>query len=302
MERIRYILLVLILVIWGQKGFGQDSKYLHLLVDSIPNGKPVLVNFEMEKGFMATERIAISKDGKTLYYGVRNGYNSISKADIMKLEFNKGKWSKPQVVFADSSGAPALSRDEKTMYFQYDDTLSPKGIYSRKIGNDWSKPKRFIESLKKSHYLQAPRENSFYYSSGIQGDDKIQDVFHVMVTKSDTVTKRLNFNVKGDFMDLYVAPDESFLILLINKKNNTKSYKFYSNADLFISFKNKNGTWSKPLSLGTEVHSVSKWNWGPYVTQDKKYLFFSSWGETVGTYMIDFEPIYNRLKLETENR
>ncbi|NMH88028.1 hypothetical protein [Flavivirga algicola] len=299
MKDLKQFLIIAILFLGFQDALGQDSKYLHYLVDSLPKGKPVLVNLEVEKNFMATERVEISKNGKTLFYGARNGYKTTSKADILKIEFNKGKWNKPQVVFADSSGAPSLSKDEKTIYFQYDHQLSPKGLYSRKTKTGWSTPKRFLDSLEKSHYLQSPKKSSFYYSSGIKGNDKIQNIFHVVTTKSDTLIKQLGFKVKGDFIDFYVSPDESFLILVMNKATNEDSFAFYAKSDLFISFKKDSKTWTKPVNLGAETHSVSEWNWGPYVTNDKKYLFFSSWGKTVGTYMIDFEPIYSRLKLKS---
>ena len=274
----------------------QSSKYLNQLVDSIPNGKPVFVNFEVEKGYMATERIAISNDGKRIFYGVRNGYDSISKAHILEICYKNKSWSKPKIVFADSSGAPAFSKNEKVLYFQYDHPNSPVGIYSDKTKEGWTKPKRFLSTLKKSHYLQSPNKNNYYYSAGIKGNPEVQDIFNVVVSKSDTIIKSLNFNIKGDFIDFYVSQDESFLLLFINKKRNGDVYEFYGNTDMFISFKTNKGVWSFPKNMGREVNSVSPWNWGPYVTNDRKYLFFSSWPKKVGTYMIDFESIYKRLK------
>lgn len=296
-----YRLLIIILLLNVYRVNSQDSKHLHYLVDSLPNGKPVLVNFEVEKGFMATERIAISKNGKTIYYGVRNGYGTMGElealAHIMKIEYKKGKWSEPQVVFADSSGAPAFSRDEKTLYFQYDDTLLVKGLYTNKTKTGWDAPKEFKKSLRKSHYLQSPNKNSYYYTAGINSEENVQDVFHVITAKGDTIIKPLGFHIKGEWSDLYVAPDEDFLILLLGKKNKGGKYVFHGNSNLFISFKKYNGTWSTLENLGKEEHSISPWNWGHYVTKDKKYLFFSSWPKKGGgTYMIDFEPIYNRLK------
>ncbi len=294
------VTLLLILLLGFQKMVAQDSKYLHYLVDTLPKGKPVFVNFEVENGFMATERIAISKNGKTIYYGVRNGYGTMGDLDaiahIMKIEYNKGKWGKSKIVFADSSGAPAFSRNEKTLYFQYDDTLLVKGLYTNKTKKGWSTPKSFNDTIRKSHYLQSPSKHNYYYTGGIDNNENVQDVFHVITTKTDTITKRLGFHVKGEWSDLYVSPNEDFLILLLGKENKGGEYEFYGNSNLFISFKKDDDTWTIPKNLGKEVHSISKWNWGPYVTRDKKYLFFSSAGKIVGTYVIDFERIYNRLK------
>ncbi|GAB1857696.1 hypothetical protein MHTCC0001_25330 [Flavobacteriaceae bacterium MHTCC 0001] len=291
------VILVVLFSGFMQKTFGQHSKYLEFLVDSLPHGKPVFVNLPVPKGFMALERIAISKRGKTLFYGVRNGYDSMPKAHILKIDYKNDVWTKPKTVFADSAGAPSFSRNGKIIYFQYDHPFYPKGMYSKKTTSGWSKPIRFIKSLKKSHYLQSPSKSSYYYSAGIKGDDKIQDIFHVTTTRSDTIINRLNFNIKGDFVDLYVAKDESFMLLLINKKNNNDAYTFYAKTDIFISFKTKNKGWSLPINLGQDVNgSVSPWNWGPYVTDDKKYLIFSSWPKKVGTYMINFEPLLKKAK------
>ncbi len=300
MKNLKCISITALLIIGLQCLRGQSSRYLEHLVDSLPDGTPVFVNFEVEDGFMATERIAISKNGKTIYYGVRNGYGTMGALDalahIMKIEHDGNKWGKPQVVFADSSGAPAFSKDEKTLYFQYDDTLLVKGLYTHKTKFGWQDPKQFNPSIRKSHYLQSPRKNSYYYTAGTNEQENTQDVFHVTTTKSDTLVKPLGFNIKGKWSDLYVSPDESFLILLLGKLNKGGDYTFFGNSNLFISFKKDNGTWTRPKNLGKEVHSISQWNWGPYVTRDRKYLFFSSWGKRVGTYMIDFDPIYKRLK------
>lgn len=297
MKLFKYIIVFIFLVGVSHNVNAQDSKFLYQLVDSLPNGKPVFVNFEVPKGFMATERIAITNNGKSLFYGIRNGYDSISKAHIVKIDYENKKWSEPKIVFTDSSGAPSFSKNEKTMYFQYDHSISPKGISSVKAKDGWSIPKVFLDSLNKSHYLQSPNKNRYYYSAGTKDDDKIQDIFRVLVSKKATVIMNLGFNIKGDWIDFYVSPDESYIVLLINQKNNGESYEFHSKTDLFISFVRENGSWSKPVNLGKEVNgSVSPWNWGPYVTDDKKYLFFSSWSKKVGTYMIDFEPLYNRAK------
>ncbi|WP_299556137.1 hypothetical protein [Seonamhaeicola sp.] len=273
----------------------QSSKYLASLVDSLPNGIPVFVNLQAPKGYMALERVTVSKEGRSLFYGVRNGYDSISKAHIVKITYRNKKWSEPEVIFADSSGAPSFSRNGKVMYFQYDHPFFPKGIYSKKTESGWSKPIRFMESLKKSHYLQAPKKNSYYFSAGIKGNDKIQDIYHVTTRKSDTIFKKLDFNLKGDFIDFFVSRDESFLILIINKNQNP-NYEFHQTSNLFISFRKDKNVWSKPINLGKNVNTVSPWNWGPYVTEDNKYLFFSSWPKKVGTYLIDFEPLLKKAK------
>lgn len=276
--------------------YSQQSENLKFLMTGIPTKKPILLNLPVAKGFMAVERIAISNNGKNLYYGTRNGYDSTSIAEIKKITFSKNQWSKPEVIFKDSCGAPALSYHDKTLFFQYDHPTSPKGIYSRIAKKKWAKPKSFIDSLKKSHYLQSPKKNIFYYSSKLSASNGKQDIFKVTVFKNDTIVKKNGFDLKGDFADFFVSDDESFIIIGIAKKKNSEEFTFFGKLDLFISFKKEEDNWTKPVNLGQKINGLSAWSWGPYVTNDNKYLIFSSWANPVGTYIVKFDKIMTELK------
>ncbi len=276
----------------------QQTKYLKYLVDSIPASNSIPLKLPVDSGFMAVERLTISPDGKTIYYGVRNGYDSSSIAAIMKLTYADMQWKNAGVVFSDSSGAPILSKDGKTLYFQYDDAIAPKGMVSTKKDSKWTEPKRFLNDLPMSHYLQSPNTNNYYYAA-LTGKDAIsRDIFKVKVSANDTVTTRLGLNLTGHgcCIDLYVAGDESYLIIAMFKKNNEDNYKFFGELDLFISFRNENEQWSKPINLGESVNGLSDWTWGPLVSNDDQYLFFSSWTANVGVRMIKFKPLLSKHK------
>lgn len=73
---------------------------------------------------------------------------------------------------------------------------------------------------------------------------------------------------KGDFIaHPYIAPDESYLMWDVEREDG------YGNSDIYISFKDKWGSWSPAENMGslinTEYHDSS-----PQVTPDGKYLFF----------------------------
>ncbi|MFY0627643.1 MAG: hypothetical protein JXR07_15205 [Reichenbachiella sp.] len=108
--------------------------------------------------------------------------------------------------------------------------------------------------------------------------------------------ENLGFDLKGDFADFFIPEDESYVILIISKMKNEGSFNFFGKLDLFVSFKNREGNWTKPHNLGKEINGLSEWSWGPYVTNDNEYLFFSSWADPVGTYMIRFEELLINLK------
>jgi len=86
--------------------------------------------------------------------------------------------------------------------------------------------------------------------------------------------ERLNvtfFSNKSEEMSGYVTPDETVMVLSI------QSYLTFGNEDLYVSFRQANGTWSQPKNIGNVVNTGSQ-EWSPYLASDKKTLYFSSNG------------------------
>jgi Tol biopolymer transport system component len=70
--------------------------------------------------------------------------------------------------------------------------------------------------------------------------------------------------------DVYVAPDESYLIISIYGRDDD-----LGGGDLYVSFRDSDNGWSAPKNLGPNVNSSER-DFCPMVTPDGKYLFFSS--------------------------
>ena len=66
----------------------------------------------------------------------------------------------------------------------------------------------------------------------------------------------------------FIAPDESYLIW--DGQRNSK----VRNANLFISFKQKDGSWGNAIEMGPEINTSAA-EFGAKVTPDGKYLLFS---------------------------
>ena len=75
------------------------------------------------------------------------------------------------------------------------------------------------------------------------------------------------------FIDLYMHPD--FDVLLISMKGEESD----QGEDLFVSLKDNSGNWSDPISLGPTINTDG-FEISPYLTKDKKRLFFSSNGHS----------------------
>jgi len=73
----------------------------------------------------------------------------------------------------------------------------------------------------------------------------------------------------GDFHP-FIAPDESYLLF-----DSIRNEDSYGSNDIYISFRNKDGSWSKAANLGAPVNTEAS-DLRPFVTADGGYLFFVS--------------------------
>ncbi|MCF2446559.1 hypothetical protein L0657_21560 [Dyadobacter sp. CY345] len=121
-------------------------------------------------------------------------------------------------------------------------------------------------------------DGTMYFSSngGIdQKDDKNYDIrYSKSVGDKFTTSLKLNdvINTKHYEADVFVAPDESYLIFCAERPDGL------GKGDLFISLKDKNGNWQESTNMGKAVNSEG-YEFCPFVSSDGKYLFFSRDGD-----------------------
>jgi hypothetical protein len=93
-------------------------------------------------------------------------------------------------------------------------------------------------------------------------------------------------NTSGENLDFFVSRDESFMILTYRPR-------------LGISYKNSDGSWTRVLDLGPKIN-FGLGSWGPYVTSDNKYLFYSTGTKPdysdVYVYWVRIEGIIDSIK------
>lgn len=66
----------------------------------------------------------------------------------------------------------------------------------------------------------------------------------------------------------FIAPDESYLLFDSKRENG------YGDSDIYISFREQNGSWGNPINLGDKINTKA-WEASASVTPDGKHLFFS---------------------------
>jgi Tol biopolymer transport system component len=76
-------------------------------------------------------------------------------------------------------------------------------------------------------------------------------------------------NTEDNEWDPFIAPDSRYLLFCSTKPGGL------GGDDIYVSFKEKDGSWGPPRHMGAEVNSAGSEN-RPYVTRDGKYFFFTS--------------------------
>ncbi len=112
-------------------------------------------------------------------------------------------------------------------------------------------------------YFQALREEG-YGKADIYRSRLIDGVYQTPENLGPVINSE---NYEGD---VFVAHNESYLIVSISGRKDG-----FGEGDLYISFRNLDGSWSPLKNMGAEINS-DKRDFCPMVTPDGKYFFFSS--------------------------
>lgn len=243
--------------------------------------------------------ISFSPDLDEMYFTVAKepeGTDEYFSADIYISKLENKKWTKPKKINLtknqkDNEMQPFLSYDGKQIYFTaYDSAHGNSKIwYANRLENSWGN----------AIQLDSPINDDvvFYPNEAKNGD-----LFYFNIPKGKTYYAP---NKNGKFPEVhevviefgvhcFISPSQDYLLVNARNKENDKR----KDSDIFVYFKKKDGTWSKPINLGNTVNS----HFGetvPSITRDGKYLFFNRYEEEGGLsniYWVSTEVIH---KLKT---
>ncbi|MEM9887736.1 MAG: ankyrin repeat domain-containing protein [Bacteroidota bacterium] len=223
--------------------------------------------------------------GTEFYFGVDVGNYS----EIRYSNLENGKWSTPKVLLSGeySYNDPFLSPDEDRLYFISKRPL--EGIGAKKEDHDiwyverekegWSAPVNAginINSPGNEYYISFAQDGTMYFASNKHsvGEKKRSnlDIYYskfVDGTFQPAISVGDSINTEGYEADVYVNPAETYMIFCSTRKEG------FGRGDLYISFRQPNGTWTKAVNMGetvnTNYHELC-----PFVTADGKFLFYTS--------------------------
>ena len=271
-----YILLILLLSISDNR-IDESLKYLKQKPPSTVSEifAPDIISKTDEYEFGSV----FNEDATEFFYGVTiNG-----KGEIRYSKLIGNNWSKPKTILIHKQygyNDPFLSPDENRLYFiskrALDGLGKPKDHdiwYVERVGNKWSDPINAgpkINSNKNEYYISFTNDGTMYFSS-----NKIESNFDIYSSKfinrefQKPVLLSDSINTPNYEADVFIAPDESYIIFCATRPGGL------GRGDLYISFKNTDGTWSKSINMGERINTKSH-ELCPFVSKDGKYLFYTS--------------------------
>jgi hypothetical protein len=264
----------------------EDSLYLG---QTPPGNIPIIFNLPVTSGHRACERIATTSEGKEIYYGELNTYPP-SSYRIRCFKYQDNKWQGPFNIF-EGFTAPKLSVNDSIIYMQNNIFYT---YYSIRIDSGWSVPAKLLSSNQRMHYFQRTNLNNSYASSYYEGSPTDGNISKVIVVNQDTILQSLGIplNSTAQENDFCIAPDESYIFFSKNVNGGA--------GDIYLSFKKDDGRWTNPKNLGAPINKPGyEWEYGQFVTQDGKYLFFTSGGlswASYYTYWVKIDNIIDSLR------
>ena len=241
---------------------------------------PGLISKKKESEFGSV----FNNDGTAFFYGV-----DIDGRTIIKYSALKGKkWSAPRTILSHEKygfNDPFLSPDEKRLYFISERTLDGFGAkqdhdiwYVEKKGEGWSEPINAgpnINSNKNEYYISFTQTGTMYFSSNKTSSEERQNDFDIYYSKNidgkfqKAIKLGDSINTSNYEADVFVDPNETYIIFCARRPDGL------GRGDLYISFKNSDGTWTKSINMGDKINT-EKHELCPFVSMDGKYLFYTS--------------------------
>lgn len=245
-------------VIFAQENIENASESPLLEGSYLGQKPPGLAAEVFAPGIVSTKRYelfsAFTPDMKEFYF-VR--YDKDDKPSMIVYKYQNNQWL--MSIVGPRVGEPFISPDGKTMH------LGKR--YMERTGAGWSELKslgapykdipimRLTASAKGTYYFdEASETGPIRYSRLIDGKREDPKTLIVDLGK---------FNAHP-----FIAPDESYLIWDDQRDSG------YGKADIYISFRQQDGTWGPAINMGDKINSDESDSYAT-VTPDGKYILFN---------------------------
>ena len=219
----------------------------------------------------------MSPDGGEFYF--TRTYVEPRRHTIMVCRLEANGWTAPEIApFSGqhSEAEPNLSPDGSRLFFGRPES----GIWmAERSRNGWHASQHLLPGM----FATASNNGTLYYTDVSRGMDKCDIVKSRYVNGQYMEKEALKGSLNSTFKDAhpYVAPDESYIIFDSIRPGGM------GGNDLYISFGNMNGLWSKAINLGEKINSPEH-EAIPFVSPEGEFLFYSTKGDI---YWVDAKVI-----------
>ena len=192
--------------------------------------------------------------------------NNLTREDFYASTITKNGFSKAKLLTgnlndADKKGSMSLTQDLNTLYFAAD--YGPKGygrydIYKvSKTAKGWSEPKNLGHNINSDYWDSAPSiapdGQALYFCSNRPGGYGGIDIYVAYRNEKGYWNEAVNMgptiNTAADEQTPFIHADNRSLYFSSN------GWPGFGGADLFVSRKKLDGTWSTPMNLGYPINT-----------------------------------------------
>jgi len=248
------------------------------LGQKLPGKIPIRFPFDyMPTGYRLHSAPAFMPGGEEVYFSAMDFSIRFSEK-IFVMKITDGIWTSPQVAtFSGNTfdGSPSISKDGRFLFFSSARKLDGNGMNETGERNIW-----YVE--REGDEWEAPKPLNFQTPEWENGSD-MSELGHLFFDSRDIYVikfpahekqpaEKLGDAVNSDATELHpcIAPDERFLVFYSSRPGHYGS----SGGDLYITFKNKDGTWNQALNLGEKFNQGHLSTSFPRLSPDGKYFFF----------------------------
>lgn len=228
-------------------------------IDLIGQTPPGLTPELFAPGLVSTDNLEIEgvfAPGMTEFYFVRQVLGDVPK--IRTFQYKDGDWQ--ESIVGPRTGEVFISVDGQTMYLgnEYRERTEAGWSEQKSLGSPFEDipVMRLTVSADGTYVFDERHEvGTIRYSRVVDGERQAPQAFSEEIN-SGTFTAHP-----------FIAPDESYLIWDSEREDG------YGDSDLYISFREDDGTWGPAINMGDEINTEFEDAYGS-VTPDGKYFFF----------------------------
>jgi hypothetical protein len=222
--------------------------------------------------------LCLTQDGRECYFNAPA--TAPRSSQIMVTRYEQGAWTPPvRAPFSDeTSYGPALADNDRTLYFNRGKfTIWRVRRSSAEAGvTAWSEPEvmpapvNTAPDATNNVSCKVSSLGNMWICSWRPGGLGQCDIWKLRGADgqfSEPTTPTI-LNSKGSDCTAVPGPDERYVVLRTNAR------KGFGQGDLFVSFADGSGGWTKPRNLGPTINTAN-WEDAPYLSPDNKYLFFT---------------------------